>query len=188
MRQRSMILGIVVMMVVMAGVVSAHAAHPAHDTFEQAEALINAKIPCTDLNEDELAAVGDFLMEQMHPGEAHERMDEMMGGENSASLRQMHINMAKSQYCNESRTGMMSMMGGMGMMMGSSGWMIFMMAAMMVIWIGIIIGVIYIVYWLLKTLFIKGSAKSVTAVKAVKKKSVKQQSSSSRQKKRKKKR
>ena len=64
-------------------------------------------------------------MEQMHPGEAHETMDEMMGGEGSESLKQIHINMARFFYCGESgamSSGMMNMMMGRGMM-GSSGMM-----------------------------------------------------------------
>ena len=62
-------------------------------------------------------------MEQMHPGEAHELMDEMMGGEGSDSLKQMHIQMAKRLYCNEDVSGMMGsggMVGMMPMMMGNN--------------------------------------------------------------------
>ena len=64
-------------------------------------------------------------MEQMHPGEQHEQMDEMMGGDGSETLKGMHINMAKSFYCGEHEamssgmmsSGMMNMMMGQGMCM-----------------------------------------------------------------------
>ena len=58
--------------------------------FEQAEEIIKQKISCEDLTDDQLEVLGDYYMEQMHPGEQHEVMDEMMGGEGSESLRQAH--------------------------------------------------------------------------------------------------
>ena len=80
-------------------------------------------------------------MEQIHPGESHELMYKMMGGEGSESLRLMHIAMAKRLYCNDftdsanygmmgsglgrninyGNGGMMNMMG-YGMMGGSFGY------------------------------------------------------------------
>ena len=98
----------------------------------EAKKIIDSEINCSKLDEGELEAIGEYYMEQIHPGEAHELMDKMMGGEDSESLRKMHINMAKTIYCNESgmmgsgeMMGMMNMMdGGMmgsGEMMGNSG-------------------------------------------------------------------
>jgi hypothetical protein len=91
------------------------------------------ELNCDDLSEEELERVGDAVMETMHPGGQHERMDEMMGGEGSESLRLMHHQMGESYLgCRESSTSdnygmggpmMMlggSMMGGDSMMMGSS--------------------------------------------------------------------
>ena len=60
----------------------------AHEDFEIAEQLINESIPCSQLSEDQLEMIGDYVMEQMHPGEQHEIMDQMMGAEGSESLRQ----------------------------------------------------------------------------------------------------
>ena len=62
-------------------------------------------------------------MELQHPGQAHEVMDQMMGGEGSEILRQMHINMGKAYlgYGGNYGSGMMrdGMMGGGGFpMMG----------------------------------------------------------------------
>ncbi len=94
-----------------------------HD-FSETRRIINSRISCSSLTEDQLEEIGDFYMEQMHPGEMHEVMDRMMGGEGSESLRQMHINMARMMYCGESgRYGnMMSMTSSMG-----EPWMINMM-------------------------------------------------------------
>ncbi|MBS3113764.1 hypothetical protein J4448_01560 [Candidatus Woesearchaeota archaeon] len=93
------------------------------EDFAEAKKLIDAKTPCSQLTENQLEILGDYLMEQMHPGEAHELMDRMMGGEGSATLRQTHINMARRLYCNENINmmsgGMMNMMNynfGYGMM------------------------------------------------------------------------
>ena len=85
------------------------------ETFAEAEEIIESKISCDQLTDEQLEVIGDYYMEQMHPGEEHERM----GGEGSESLRLMHINMAKSFYCGEHdamSSGMMSMMMGGGMM------------------------------------------------------------------------
>lgn len=92
-------------------------AHSDED-FLEAEKIISEKIPCSELNENQLEILGDYYMEQMHPGEAHEYMDEMMGGEGSESLRQIHINMGIRFYCNSNTNdnyGMMSR-GGSNMM------------------------------------------------------------------------
>lgn len=79
--------------------------------------LVTSKANCDTLSNEQLEAIGEYLMEQMHPGESHVLMDKMMGGEGSESLRQMHIQIARVLYCGESG-GMMS-----GNMMGSGGMM-----------------------------------------------------------------
>jgi hypothetical protein len=100
------------------------------DTFAEAEEIILQKTECDQLSEDQLEKIGDYYMEQMHPGEAHEAMDELMGGEGSGTLSQMHIRMARAFYCGEHgemSSGMMSMMMGKfnnknsGMMDGGGG-------------------------------------------------------------------
>ncbi|MEX0933043.1 MAG: hypothetical protein WDZ77_03030 [Candidatus Pacearchaeota archaeon] len=85
------------------------------DTFTEAEKIIMQKIPCENLTNEQLEIVGDYYMEQMHPGELHEAMDEMMGGEGSESLKENHINIALSFYCGkhqEFSSGMMNIMMG----------------------------------------------------------------------------
>ncbi len=90
-------------------------AYSAED-FTEAKKLIDAKTPCTSLTEDQLEDIGDYLMEQIHPGEVHEIMDRMMGGEGSESLRLMHIAMAKRLYCNDFTDSVNYGMMGYGMM------------------------------------------------------------------------
>ena len=116
--------------------VSAHE----HD-FNETKQLIDSGISCDKLIDEQLEAIGDYYMEQMHPGEAHELMDEMMGGEGSESLRTVHINMAKTIYCNEN----VSSYG----MMGSSnfGYWNFLNILYLILLIGIIV---LIILWIIK--------------------------------------
>ncbi|MEK6862037.1 MAG: hypothetical protein AABY07_08790 [Nanoarchaeota archaeon] len=90
-----------------------------HD-FAEIKELIDSGISCDKLTEEQLEGIGEYYMEQMHPGEAHEMMDKMMGGEGSESLRQMHIAMARRLNCNEDIGGMMNSGGMMNMMMGGN--------------------------------------------------------------------
>lgn len=87
------------------------------DEKAEGKELIDKKAKCSDLNDEQLEHIGDYLMEQMHPGEDHEVMDKAMGGEGSEKLKQIHINMAKMMYCGEGN--MMKMMGGGIMMQGN---------------------------------------------------------------------
>lgn len=144
--------------------VSAVSAHK--HNFDETKQLIDSGISCDKLADEQLEAMGDYYMEQMHPGEAHEMMDQMMGGEGSDSLKQMHIQMAKRLYCNEDVGGMMG--GGMmNMMMGSGGMMNMMGTNMMggsfgggswwlwsivgmLFWIALLVALILLIVWLYK--------------------------------------
>src|SRR3989344_4392478 len=84
------------MLLLSVSLVSAH-----EHNFAETKQLIDSGIGCDKLTDEQLESIGDYYMEQMHPGEAHEIMDNMMGGEGSESLKQVHINMAKRLYCNE---------------------------------------------------------------------------------------
>ena len=88
----------------------------AHENFTETKQLIDSNTSCDKLTNEQLNEMGDYYMEQMHPGEAHELMHNMMGGENSETTKQMHIQMAKSIYCGESS----EMMGMMNIMMGGN--------------------------------------------------------------------
>ena len=86
---------------------------------EEGKKLVGSEISYDKLNEEQLEAIGEYLMEQMHPGEAHELMHKMMGlKEGYEAERQFHINMAKTMYYDEDTGGMMGagMMGMMPMM------------------------------------------------------------------------
>lgn len=91
---------IFVIMIILAISINFVYAH-GEETFAQAENIIKQKISCSELTDYQLEILGDYFMEQMHPGKLHEIMDERMGGEGSESLRQMHINMGLSFYCGE---------------------------------------------------------------------------------------
>ena len=94
----------IICMILLSSIVSAH-----QHNLSETKQIIDSGISCDKLSDEQLEAIGDYYMEQMHPGEAHDIMDKMMGGEGSESLRQTHITMAKSIYCNEA-SGMMNMM------------------------------------------------------------------------------
>jgi hypothetical protein len=130
--------------------------------------LIDSKVSCDKLTNEQLEILGEYYMEQMHPGEAHEAMHEMMGmKEGSEAEEQFHINLARMTYCGEGGMmgsgGMMNMMMG-GNIMGSSG-MNMMESGMMgnwgygfsyrnfinVLYVVLLIGLIILVYfWIIK--------------------------------------
>lgn len=67
-------------------------------THENLETVLQnyPNLECEQLTEQDFERIGDAVMEQNHPGEAHQAMDQMMSGEGSENLEQMHINMGKS--------------------------------------------------------------------------------------------
>ena len=85
------------------------------EELNDARALIDSKITCDKLTNDQLEIIGEYYMEQMMPGEAHKRAHEMMGlKEGSEAEEQFHINLAKRSYCS-GNIGMMT-----GGMMGNN--------------------------------------------------------------------
>ena len=106
---------LLILAIFLMGIASVFAQESPDKEIEAGKSLVESKKACEELNNEQLESIGDYYMEQMHPGEAHEIMDNMMGGEGSKSLKQVHINMAKRLYCNENvyvGYGMMNMMGG----------------------------------------------------------------------------
>ena len=84
------------------------------DELSQAKTLIDSNITCNKLTNDQLEIIGEYYMEQMMPGEAHERAHLMMGlTEGSQVEEEFHINLTKRSYCGEN-VGMIG--SGYGMM------------------------------------------------------------------------
>lgn len=78
------------------------------------------ELDMSDITDEEWERLGDAVMELNHPGEAHEAMDRMMGGEGSEQLRQMHIAMGKA-YLGYKKDWYGMMSSGSGGMMGMMG-------------------------------------------------------------------
>lgn len=88
--------------------------------FNETKKLVSSNIACDELSDEQLEGIGEYYMEQMHPGEAHEFMHQRMGlEEGSETEEKFHISLAKTMYCGELSTGMMGV--GMGGMMGAGG-------------------------------------------------------------------
>jgi hypothetical protein len=82
---------------------------------EEGKRLVKSKADCSKLSDEQLEAIGEYLMEQMHPGEAHEAMHRMMGIEEGTEYhKQVNVNMGRMMYCSEDgmigSKGMMEMM------------------------------------------------------------------------------
>ncbi len=152
---RKILFAIMVVLLLNISLVFAH-----EHNFDETKQLIDSGISCDKLIDEQLEAMGDYYMEQMHPGEAHEMMDQMMGGEGSDSLKQMHIQMAKRLYCNEDVGGMMggsmmNMMMGNNMMgsgmMGNLGYGFGYWNFLNVLYVLLLIGLVILVYlWIIK--------------------------------------
>ena len=94
----------------------------ADDMIAQGQAIVQQGLSCDKLSDDQLQSVGEYLMEQMHPGPAHDAMDKMMGlDQNPTEDKAFHVRLAQSMYCGQG--GMMGGNGGYGMMSGYRGMM-----------------------------------------------------------------
>ena len=95
--------------------VSANGNHASE--IEEGKQLVESGISCDNLSDGQLEAIGEYYMEQMHPGKQHEAMNntmvQMVGEEGE---EQMHVNMARMMYCSEDAMMGSGMMGSGGMM------------------------------------------------------------------------
>jgi uncharacterized membrane protein len=156
------------------------------EELNEAKQLVDSNVSCDKLSDEQLEMIGEYYMEQMHPGERHEVVDRMMGGEGSESLKRAHIQMALVLYCGETDTpvtygGMMGMMpfmyrsgfgggtigypygGMMGYdMMGYGAWS----WINLLLWILVFIALILVIIWLYRN--VTGAGRSVSAAEIVK--------------------
>jgi len=148
----------------------------AEEDYGEAIKLIQNKGSCNELTNDQLEILGDYYMEQMHPGKLHELMDERMGGEGSENLELLHINMGKMFYCGQANIMPVSMMnlmmnrGGFNMMGYNTmtsyfGYSWFGMFFMILFWIAIIWLIFWAIHQLMKS---KESASEILEKKYVK--------------------
>lgn len=78
------------------------------DKIEEGKRLARSQARCEDMNEGQLEAIGEYLMEQMHPGSAHEAAHRMMGlEEGTLEHEKFHVNLTKSMYCGAGDWGML---------------------------------------------------------------------------------
>ncbi|MBI3412804.1 MAG: hypothetical protein HY051_01855 [Candidatus Aenigmarchaeota archaeon] len=91
----------------------------ANQEINKARDLIDPKVGCDKMTNEQLEIIGEYYMEQMRPGESHGLMHKMMGlEEGSEAEKQFHVIMARIFYCNEVGAGSSGyMMGMMPMMM-----------------------------------------------------------------------
>ena len=146
----------IMILFVMIALIGAVFSHEGGDPIEEGKILVQSKASCDNLGNEELEDIGEYLMEQMHPGEAHKLMHQMMGfKEGDPAEAQFHINLARSIYCeNNGRTGMMGlrtmmnsgmfaggMMGGYGLF----GWDV--VNLLMIALLAGVVGLIYLHIW-----------------------------------------
>ncbi len=87
------------------------------DDIARGEQLVADNADCSTLDNEDLVAIGEYLMEQMHPGEQHELTHQHMGIEEGTPEHDaVHLTMARTMYCGQ---GMMGGMMGPGMMRGT---------------------------------------------------------------------
>ncbi len=141
----------------------------------EAKRLVESNVDCNTLSDAQLELIGEYAMERMHPGDAHELMHSMMGlEEGSEAETRFHANLAKTIYCGKNSNstagvvgmmppgdtgtvgygGMMpyfggSMMGGAGMMGGYDTFGAWGVISLL-FWILITAGLILLVVWLYK--------------------------------------
>lgn len=63
---------------------------------EKYEVESKGDLDCELVSDDDLVRLGDAVMERMHPGERHEEMDRMMGGEESEGWWNIHLQMGRN--------------------------------------------------------------------------------------------
>ena len=70
------------------------------ENFTVAQELVDARVPCSNLTQEQLIAVGDLFMEKTNPGPTHEAMDAAMV-EGSEMWKQEHLRVGNLLYCQD---------------------------------------------------------------------------------------
>ena len=68
---------------------------------EQIQDLVKNKVSCSKLSEQQLELIGEYYMEQMHPGEEHIALMKQIGGLDSETVRKEHFKIAQENYCDD---------------------------------------------------------------------------------------
>ncbi|MBI2141289.1 hypothetical protein HYU16_02590 [Candidatus Woesearchaeota archaeon] len=101
---------------VMAAAAIAHEGGSEESEIAIGKELFDSGVSCDELGNEQLEAIGEYLMEQMHPGDAHDVMHRMMGIEEGTPYHdQFHINLAQAMYC-DTGTGVGTAIGSGGIM------------------------------------------------------------------------
>jgi len=153
---------IIITMLLFALVISLASAHSDENEIEKGKELVKNRVECEKLSSEDLESIGEYLMEQMHPGELHGLMHERMEIKEDTEQHELfHINMAKMMYCGIGNTnritnykmmggGMMSMMYGNGMM-GYGGtalwWLWSLLAFLLLLGLVVLVWVLVVKYW-----------------------------------------
>lgn len=94
------------------------------DIYKSQNVSDQTKINCSKVTDDQFEKLGDASMGAGISEQQHSAMENMMGGEGSATLKQAHITMGRSYLgCWSSYSGapsIMSMMGGSGLSQGQN--------------------------------------------------------------------
>ncbi len=145
------------------------------DIYKNQNVSSQSQLDCAKVGDVQFEKLGDAYMEAVHPGQAHTYMEQMMGGEGSATLKTAHVNMGRAYlgcWSNYNATPLtMPMMGGAGMMFvpsnnaGQQGWGMmgrgfgsgwnmmggyswFGLITMVLVWALLLLGIVALVKWL----------------------------------------
>ncbi len=70
------------------------------EDFTVAQGLVDARVPCSNLSEEQLVMIGDLFMEKTNPGPTHEAMDAALV-EGSEKWKQEHLRVGNALYCQD---------------------------------------------------------------------------------------
>lgn len=133
------------------------------DIYKSQSINSQSQVVCVKVTDDQFEKLGDASMGYGITEQQHTVMENMMGGEGSATVKQAHINMGRAYlgcWANyNSGPVLMPMMGyagslsapfynyyGLQRMMGGYGW--FGLVTMVLFWVLLILGIVVLVKWL----------------------------------------